>query len=82
MTFFSLSWQNKILERFQFVMSPNVRLVTVTTYCPALWCSLVTLGNWVLELNDSEILVQINLCETLFASSYFLHLSSVACKYL
>lgn len=48
-----------------------MRLVTVTTYCPALWCSLVTLGNWVLELNDSEILLQINLCETLFASSYF-----------
>lgn len=31
-------------------------------YCSALWCSLVILGNWVLDLNDSEILVQINLC--------------------
>lgn len=30
-------------------------------YCSALWCSLI-LGNWVLDLDDSEILVQINLC--------------------
>lgn len=40
-------------------------------YCSALWCSLVILGNWGLDLNDAEILVQINLCQTTFASSNF-----------
>lgn len=31
-------------------------------YCSALWYSLVTLGNWVLDRNDTAIPVQINLC--------------------